>query len=140
MDSEDYKDSEQKKGKKSFFTAFIEVTIVCSTIGILAAMAIPNHKRSHPISSRKKCYSNIRVLQGAVEMYNMDHMTMISTSLDLKPLEDGKYIKNVEHYVSPQIPEISCKYDIDGDITDVGQVYCHYHGSVGPDIPGQAKD
>ncbi len=132
--------SANKKKKSSGFT-FVELLIVIFIIGILINMIIPKYNRCvRPNARVKSCYSNIRVLQGAIEMYNMDHMTMISTSFDLKPLEDENYLKKAEQFVSPNTSEVSCKYDIDGDMSSGGQVYCHYHGSVDPGIPRQAKN
>ncbi len=42
------------------------------------------------------CYANLRVLLGAIEMYNMDHSTMIKTlgPSDLVRLEAGRYLKS----------------------------------------------
>ena len=80
-------------------------------------------------SSRDKaCFSNIRVIQGAIEMYNMDVSTMME---ELNPktmdiLVKEKYLKS---YPTP--PETSkCEYQSIGDLTDAGIIFCKYHGDI----------
>ncbi|HNV70138.1 MAG TPA: hypothetical protein PKO06_10605 [Candidatus Ozemobacteraceae bacterium] len=48
--------------------------------------------RVHPRS--KTCYANLRVIIGAIEMYNMDHTRMMSTlgAPELAQLVSGKYL------------------------------------------------
>jgi prepilin-type N-terminal cleavage/methylation domain-containing protein len=65
------------KNRKGF--TLIELMIVIAIIGILAAMAIPNFKKAREQAREKACYSNIRVLLGAIEMYNMDHSVMMDS-------------------------------------------------------------
>ena len=131
--------SAHKKKESSGFT-FGELLIVIFILGILLSMIIPKNKRCiRPNAREKSCYSNIRVLQGSIEMYNMDYDNKMRTILDLKALNDGNYIKNHESFISPNTPEVSCKYDIRGDLTDRGIIYCHYHGSVDETIPGHSN-
>ena len=133
-------DYQHEKKESSGFT-ILELIIITAIIGILCAMALPNYHRGHPRAPRKSCYSNIRVLQGAIEMYNMDNKNnLITTKLDLRTLKNGKLIKRIEDFTSPNTPEESCKYDITGDITKGGQVYCNYHGTVDNSIPGIADN
>ncbi len=129
----------KKNNKKRAFTV-IELLIVIAIIGILAAMAQPPH-RSRRYDSSKSCFSNIRVLLGALEMYNMDHDIMISemneTVMDI--LFREKYLKQIP--VGP-VPR-RCKYYNHGDLTDTGVIYCEYHGSIpenGVQAVPQAKD
>ena len=132
--------SEQNK-KKSYGFTFLELIIVIAIIGIICAMAIPNHRKcTRRHDPRKSCYSNIRVLQGAIEMYNMDNITMMTTYLNLNDLKNGNYIKKVEDFSYPNTPEKSCKYCILGDITLEGQVYCQFHGTVDNTIPDHSQD
>ena len=124
------------KNRKGF--TLIELMIVIAIIGILAAMAIPNFKKARWSARQKSCYSNIRVLQGAIEMYNMDNNTMISGPGDpqLAALVAGNYIKKQEDFTSPNTPEVTCVYQISGDITSEGQVMCSYHGTVDNTVTG----
>ncbi len=80
-------------------------------------------RRSHPSSSfQQKCYTNQRLIQGAIEMYFMDHYTKM-TSLDLSLLVKEKYLKG-----EPKKPTDKCEYYlIDED--EVGYVSCKEHGS-----------
>lgn len=109
------------KNRKGF--TLIELMIVIAIIGILAAMAIPNFKKARASARQKACYSNIRVIQGAVEMYNMDVSSMM-TGLSTTTLISGNYLKS-----EPSHPETSCTYmgsGLDGN----GSVYCSWHGDV----------
>ncbi|MBP5469249.1 MAG: prepilin-type N-terminal cleavage/methylation domain-containing protein [Candidatus Riflebacteria bacterium] len=109
------------KNRKGF--TLIELMIVIAIIGILAAMAIPNFKKARASARQKACYSNIRVIQGAVEMYNMDVSSMM-TGLSIEKLISGNYLKS-----TPSKPEVTCSYkgsSLDGN----GSVYCGHHGDV----------
>ena len=107
--------------KRKGFT-LIELMIVIAIIGILAAMAIPNFKKARESAREKACYSNIRVILGAVEMYNMDNSTMM-TSLSVDDLVKGKYLK-----AAPSKPEVKCSYFANGDVTASGFIECGWHG------------
>ena len=72
---------------------------------------------------KNACYSNIRVMLGAVEMYNMDNSVMM-TELDIQKLVDGKYLKN-----EPSKPDPDCSYYSEGDITKDGLIKCRKHGN-----------
>ena len=74
-------------------------------------------------SKKASCFSNQRVLQGAVEMYNMDHSTMMST-LDIDTLVKEKYL-----HQKPIAPDPQCKYEAVGDLTQDGYVNCKFHGN-----------
>ncbi len=76
----------------------------------------------------KACYSNQRVLQGAVEMYNMDSKEMMS-DYDEDILIKGDYLKS-----RPSKPSPECQY-LGTDLDGVGSVYCTYHG----DLEGRTK-
>ena len=101
-----------------------ELMIIIAIIGILAAMAVPTPHRHHGYNRERACFSNQRVLQGALEMYNMDVSEMM-TKLDIDTLVKGKYLK-----VSPQKPEIDCNYLSIGDLTGNGMIYCERHGTI----------
>ena len=109
--------------KKRAFS-IIELLIVIGIIGILAAMAVPPHHGRRRYDSSKSCFSNIRVLQGALEMYNMDHSTMMS-NLDIPTLVKEGYIKG-----ELRGPEPDCEYFSKGDLSKDGCIFCKRHGSV----------
>lgn len=94
---------------------------------LLAAIAIPNFRRPHTQAREKACYANMRVLLGAIEMYNMDHQSML-TGVDegvLSELQKQQYLKS-----SITKPESGCFYGNDGDLTGDGRVTCVMHGGV----------
>ncbi len=107
----------------------IELMIVIAIIGILAAMAIPNFKKARASARQKACYSNIRVIQGAVEMYNMDSPNMMD-SLSIQDLQNGHYLKE-----KPVSPETNCSYQ-GTSLENDGSVYCTFHGDLQGTTPG----
>lgn len=119
------------KNRKGF--TLIELMIVIAIIGILAAMAIPNFKKARESARQKACYSNIRVILGAIEMYNMDNSDMM-TDVQISLLTAGKYLKS-----EPTKPETGCSYSASGDVTDTGVVICSLHGDVEGHVAGNMK-
>ena len=111
--------------------SFIELLIVIAIIGILAAMAVPTRRYGRPNNREKACFSNQRVLQGAIEMYNMDVVTMMRELDDKaqKILIEEKYIKSKDPLVCPETSK-SGKYCSIGDISENGLIYCSYHGNL----------
>lgn len=106
----------------------IELMIVIAIIGILAAIAIPNFRKARQQARQKACFANMRVIQGAVEMHNMDTNVMISTALDdgvIGDLVSKKYLK-----AAPVAPETGCAYTASGNLAAEGVVTCAIHGSV----------
>ncbi|MBF0499795.1 MAG: hypothetical protein HQM09_06665 [Candidatus Riflebacteria bacterium] len=103
--------------------------IIIAIIGILAAIAMPNFRRPHEASHEKACYANMRVVLGAIEMYNMDNTSMLSYyGPDVeKVLISGQYLK------SPiSRPETGCILSGHGTPGDV-RIVCPVHGTVESD-------
>ena len=100
-----------------FFMVFFYVIINIFT-------SLPEKKFVHQPSRQKACFSNIRVLIGAVDMYNMDHKIMM-TKLDLNALIQEKYLKGTFSG-----PEKECEYLTEGDLTNNGYIYCKIHGDI----------
>ena len=106
------------------FAVFIFIGIVF--IGLVAAMAYPDFKQARANARKRICYSNQRVLLGAVEMYNMDVDSEHSMhDLDIGILVEKRYLKQ-----RPERPEPQCVYTSDGDLAKDGKVKCTFHGGV----------
>ncbi len=98
--------------------------LTISIAGILATMAIPSFKKARDSAREKVCYSNMAVIQGAVEMYNMDvPASQMMNVLDLEPLVRETYLKAI-----PECPE-GGTYSADNLIND-GIVRCSKHGTI----------
>lgn len=83
-----------------------------------------------PASRAKHCQSNLRVLQGAVEMYNMDHEKMIDTVVPGRNYEEFEKVLINEKYLKNFLyrPEKDCSYGfIDASAT--GTYFCKRHGT-----------
>ena len=90
----------------------------------------PNFKKARQGAREKACYSNIRVIQGAVEMYNMDSPDMMQ-NLNMHTLIAGNYLKE-----EPLYPEVSCGY-LGSNLDNNGSVFCEYHGDLQGLIEGR---
>ena len=115
MTNQDFIDAYEKDDK---------MLLAIGGIGIMAAAAIPNFKAARNSAREKACFSNQRVLTGAVEMYNMDHDTMMTT-LDIDTLVKGRYLKS-----APKGPEPECEYFSIGDLSKDGVIACKRHGGI----------
>lgn len=114
-----------KRQKLSCSSAFFYFYL----IGLVAFIFIPPRTSN---TRYKACFANQRVLQGAVEVYNMDSKIMMK-DFDIYPLLNGHYIKDI-----PKKPDEECKYvghNLDGE----GYVYSIYHGDNARKIPGTYK-
>ena len=91
-------------------------------------VSFPNFRKGHSseYSRERSCFNNLRIISGAVEMYNMDHSEMMDT-LNLELLQKERYLK------SPiRKPESDCDYfrkegnSADGSVV----ISCKRHGSL----------
>ena len=101
--------------------------ILLSLVIILSFFNVPSVFARREFSRVKACYSNIRVILGAIEMYNMDHDVMMTecNEYNLHLLCDEGYLKQM-----PTKPTEKCEYLSDSDLTSTGVIYCKYHGSI----------
>ncbi len=99
----------------------IKILLICC---LFLMIFISNSAFARVSARPKACRSNIRVIQGAVEMYNMDISPMME-QLDIKNLINGHYLKE-----EPVKPEISCEYKNFGNLAEGGFVFCKYHGDL----------
>ena len=115
---------------------------------ILMTLIRPQVEKSRWQARQKACYSNIRNITSAIDMYNMDNVPMM-TNIDFKKLVENKYL-NIE----PKCPETgtSSAYIAIGNLSTNGEISCgpdiiggniknhgKYHGTIDPIIPPLPK-
>jgi Ca-activated chloride channel family protein len=100
------------------------------------ALAVPNFRKAREQARDKACYANMRVLLGAVEMYNMDHseheMITVMGEQEMDLLLKGGYLKAPLSH-----PEADCHYGSIGDLSADGAICCAKHGTVDDNIKGE---
>jgi type II secretion system protein G len=103
----------------------IELMIVISIIGVLAAVAIPNFRQARDKSNRRACYANQKTILGALEMYNLDNGTnlTIDSKEKLTMLATQKYLQS-----APEDPGCAGADNYKSDA--VGNVWCVMHGTI----------
>ena len=128
----DTNNSSSDKKNNSLIIIILAFVLFCLPV-LIAVLGTPNVTRSRASAKRAACFSNIRTLQGAVEMYNMDNPESMKF-LDVDTLVKNKYLKN---YPTP--PETNCRYSSEGDLTQDGSVYCKFHGNIDPEKEKELK-
>lgn len=119
--------------KKSYFK-FALYAYLIGVLFFVLLKPIPIFKR-HSYNRDKICFSNIRVIQGAVEMYNMDAKKGEEMgNLDIDTLLKANYLKEI-----PKKPEESCQY-FGSNLYGDGSVFCSYHGDVEGKTTGSRKE
>jgi hypothetical protein len=118
--------------------SFVFKVLVNGTLFVLCcALLIHRHfdRKSDLKDARKKaCYANMRLLLGAVEMYNMDHATCIK-SLTPADYADKKSVLISQKYLRDYLtlPTEECVYFSKGDLSTAESViFCKKHGAVEP--------
>lgn len=81
----------------------------------------------------KACSINRKILAAAVQCYNLDHATMMS-SLDIDTLVSNRYLK-----AAPQCPE-GGTYVAAGDLSANGRIACSKHGADESQIGDTSAD
>jgi competence protein ComGC len=99
-------------------STLVSLGIVLIAVVVLSSLSVPNFKKAREQARDKACFSNQRVITGAIEMFEMDNGPL--TSFDLNRLSDAGYMRGV-----PQCPEHKGAYSI----THNKQVYCTFHGT-----------
>ena len=119
-----------KNNNKNGFS-LIELGICLLIIAVLVAMTPdPLHPKTSYIE-RRDCFSNQRLIQGAIEMYNMDVSDMVDTVIPGRDYESFEDLLLREGYFKEPLPLSSpeCSYGF-VNITDNGSVFCKKHGTI----------
>ncbi len=104
----------------------------------IAALAIPNFRKSREQARGKACFANMRVLLGAIEMYNMDHTELVTNNIG-DPTDPDNFLVKGGYLKGPlSKPESGCTYGVIGDISGTGHIFCTVHGTV--DEIGQGQN
>ena len=115
--------------KKTLLTMFL---VIMSFLSIETSLFA--YKPARASARQKACFSNQRVLSGAIEMYNMDHTDYLPTSLPGGDFEELQNILIKEKYIKSFIegPEDGCSYGLivkDPKNFDF-DVFCKKHGTI----------
>ncbi len=86
-------------------------------------VASQNFMKARENARGKACSANMRVLLGAVEMYNMDNKEMMA-NLEIPLLVKNKYLLS-----EPNCPD-GGKYGNQGELTGKGKIACSIHQTV----------
>lgn len=115
-----------EKGMGSCITTAFRIVFFLFLVGIVIAI-IPTRRTPREPAREKACYANMRVLLGALEMYNMDSPVMqkVMNEQVIKRLTDESYLKG-----EISRPEPGCRYTSTGDMTANGRIRCDVHGTV----------
>lgn len=111
------------KGNNTSWKLFTSIFLLSISIALTPSYPKGQSERY----GEKGCFSNIRVLRGAIEMYNMDSSTTINeinkNSIEL--LKTKGYLKNFNY---PSECNYFSKGNLFNDYDSV--IYCSYHGSI----------
>lgn len=80
----------------------------------------------------RACAANMRVMTGAIEMYNMDHSEMLKEP-DFSMFSEGGVMLETGLLKQPiQLPTDKCSYSFTGDFSDIdsGVISCSVHGTI----------
>lgn len=114
-----------KVGSISFF----DVVIAAIFLFLAAAIIIPNFRKARCYQSRERaCNANVRLILGAVEMYNMDNTTMLRSIRTADCMKGGRLVEGRYLKGPVSLADKDCDFYNFNDLSDHGFVYCKKHG------------
>lgn len=116
-----------KTKTKSILITLCSIIILVLIAIVIFIKSIPTFRYPTPNPKTKACMRNIRIITGAIEMYNFDRSSeseMIHR-IDLELLYNKGYLKE-----KIQNSTNKCKYLSEGDLVKDGYIYCAEHGDL----------
>ncbi|PKL49547.1 MAG: hypothetical protein CVV42_06075 [Candidatus Riflebacteria bacterium HGW-Riflebacteria-2] len=114
----------------------VAVVIVCLLAVAVLTNGCCNVAAKRDEARAKACSANMRVMQGCIEMYNMDHSEMMKTP-EFSMFQEGGVMMQEKLLRQPiQLPSEKCSYLFHGDfsiiddVPEAGVIKCSEHGSV----------
>lgn len=112
------------------------IVLFCLFVVSLIIISPGTGRRNAGAARQKHCFANMRVLLGAIEMYNMDNSVAIRRvdATTIATLVSGRYLRAPVECPgdSSAAPGI---YHSDGDLAVNGHVLCTLHGSIESPAP-----
>ena len=121
-----------KTYRKKCGLTFLEITILFGIIILSTLLIIIPSKPKRVDIREKACFSNQRLLLSSIEMYNIDHSSMLNNINDKAigfMIKDGYLKGKVEDFVCPETINKDRNYTNLGDLFAGGIIYCKYHGT-----------
>ena len=116
-----------KTARKNIITCIV-IYCCINVFSVYTNFGVMCIKRDREGATRRACWSNIRIIAGAVDFYNMDNSVMME-SLDLKALYDGGYLGEEFSF-----PSDRCYYTSIDNLTNNGFVCCTEHFSPNSEL------
>ena len=88
----------------------VEIMIVVAIIGLLAAIAIPNYSKARQAALKNVCISNLRQIQGAVQIWAIDKGKNSADTFDTGDI--------VPNYLKSWPSEGRTPYPVPGSVAD----------------------
>jgi len=117
------------RNRRGFITV-IEVMILIVVVALVAAVARPRGSgRNRPAAIKKACVSNMKTIEGAVELYLMEKSVRSGTRLYLDQLKAEGYLKTEPKCSKNGRYEIRVK-TASGTTAGATDIRCDIHGTI----------